>query len=258
MADFTRFDLYAKDFMHSEHVQSMNVEEIGQYFLLLCNAWLIGKDTTLPDDPTFLANLCRGKEVSPKVLKMFPVVQELGRRRNERLYKEWQDAKQRTIDAKKAVDQRAYRPTLGNRQSNVNRSIGEVSEVDQSQIRSVSDQIIPESDRKETASFKNIATHYASFFGIAHSHARKHIEKYQAMCAQYGEQAVLDTFDTWAPQAAWLKEKRDPHGLNIFYPAMVTLISGAELRKSRETKEPPKPKGVQTSTNLKDYPEAQA
>lgn len=101
--DLTRFDFHVVRFMSSETVQEMTAEEVGQFILLLCNAWLLGKDATLPDNPKYLARTARSETVSELVLSKFPILEtEHGpRRRNDILYKEWLAAKDRSESAAK-------------------------------------------------------------------------------------------------------------------------------------------------------------
>lgn len=92
--DFQRFDFHAKRFYFSESARVMTAEEVGQYLLLLVEAWMGSKDASLPDNPVLLARYARVQVVSEKVLAMFPVVEtEHGpRRQNETLFGEWQAA----------------------------------------------------------------------------------------------------------------------------------------------------------------------
>ena len=101
--DFTRFDFHAKKFYFSENVREMSAEEVGQYILLMVEAWMSGKETSLPDNPKLLARMARVDQVSENVLAMFPIVQtEHGnRRRNDTLYSEWTAAVERTEDARR-------------------------------------------------------------------------------------------------------------------------------------------------------------
>ena len=89
--DLTRFDFHAKRFYFSESVRAMSAEEVGQYLLLLIEAWMGGKDTTLPKDSVYLAQLARVKEVSPHVMNQFHLVEtQWGQRyQNETLFEEW-------------------------------------------------------------------------------------------------------------------------------------------------------------------------
>ena len=73
--DLTRFDFHAKRIYFSESVRAMSAEEVGQYLLLLIEAWMGGKDTTLPKDSVYLAQLARVKEVSPHVMNQFHLVE---------------------------------------------------------------------------------------------------------------------------------------------------------------------------------------
>lgn len=50
------FQFYPGDFLADPKVQAMRAEEVGAYLLLLCAEWL---DGPLPDDPGFLARVCR-------------------------------------------------------------------------------------------------------------------------------------------------------------------------------------------------------
>jgi uncharacterized protein YdaU (DUF1376 family) len=107
-ADFTRFDFHAKRFYFSDNVRVMSAEEVGQYILLMVEAWMGGKDASLPDNPKMLARMARVDTVSDAVLAMFPVVKtEHGpRRRNETLFKEWTEAVARSENARKSVNNR--------------------------------------------------------------------------------------------------------------------------------------------------------
>lgn len=102
MPDFTRFDFHVVRFMYSETVKQMSAEEVGQYILLLCDAWIMGKEVTLPNDHKYLARVARVDKVSPLVLSKFEKVEmECGTRlRNPALYKEWQATMKRSESAR--------------------------------------------------------------------------------------------------------------------------------------------------------------
>ncbi len=89
----TRFDFDAADFLASEDVAAMTAAEVGQYVLLLCAAWLGGKDATLPNDHRTLARLARATtgRVSPVVMRKF-ISTGRGRLGNLRLSAEWKAA----------------------------------------------------------------------------------------------------------------------------------------------------------------------
>ena len=102
MADLTRFDFHAMRWLNSESIEDMSASEVGQYILLLCKAWCIGKDATLPADKKKLAIYAKVRQVSAKVLQHFPVITtETGekRRRNAVLFQEWQEAVGRHLAA---------------------------------------------------------------------------------------------------------------------------------------------------------------
>jgi hypothetical protein len=92
----TRFDFDVYDFMGSEDVAVMDAETGGQYLFLLCQAWMIGKDCTLPGDEVALVKLSRSTtgNVHPVVLKKFRKTDD-GRLVNDRLLIEWRNANER-------------------------------------------------------------------------------------------------------------------------------------------------------------------
>lgn len=100
-ADLTRFDFHVNRFLDSEDVQQMTAEEVGQYILLLCQAWKLHKDATLPNDERYLKRVARVEKVSPIVRKKFSIVTveidgvKEHRLRNKRLYDEWLKAMNR-------------------------------------------------------------------------------------------------------------------------------------------------------------------
>lgn len=102
MPDFTRFDFHVVRFLYSETVKRMTAEEVGQYILLLCEAWILGKEATLPDDPKYLARVARVEKVSPLVLSRFKKIKmDCGSRlQNEPLHKEWLATIKRSESAK--------------------------------------------------------------------------------------------------------------------------------------------------------------
>jgi uncharacterized protein YdaU (DUF1376 family) len=88
----TRFDFDVADFLASEDVAAMTAAEVGQYILLLCAAWIGGKDATLPNEPRTLAKLARApREVSAKVMRKFCPTSD-NRLHNPRLTLEWKAA----------------------------------------------------------------------------------------------------------------------------------------------------------------------
>jgi uncharacterized protein YdaU (DUF1376 family) len=116
----TRFDFDVVDFLGSPDVASMPATDVGQYVLLLCHAWIGGKNATLPNDDKMLAKLARApRGVSPRVLSKFPLTRTAEGvlvRQNLRLTKEWtfacERAQRRHEKAQKAAkmgwEQRAH------------------------------------------------------------------------------------------------------------------------------------------------------
>jgi hypothetical protein len=66
--DLTRFDFHALRFLKSEDVELMTAEEVGQFVLLMCNAWLGGKAASLPNNAALLAKYARCERVSDAVM----------------------------------------------------------------------------------------------------------------------------------------------------------------------------------------------
>jgi len=86
--DWMKFNVY--DFAHSEDVQMMTAEEVGQYVLLLIAAWTLGKECTIPNEPRFLDRTARGP-VSAAVLARFK--EKDGRLFNEAQVEVWHEGK---------------------------------------------------------------------------------------------------------------------------------------------------------------------
>jgi len=223
----------------------MTNEEVGQYILLLSEAWLSNKDASLPDVPEVLARKARCRKVSDKVLAMFPVVQTPwgSRRQNETLYAEWRSTLER-LDLAKEYGRRggeakkaSSRDALGSLQepSRVPLPITKPDQTDSSQTNPVSE--TDSQNERGQGTFKHIAIQYSSFFGIHHSKGKKHLERYYTACQKYGEDMVLEYFKRWAQTAGWLKEKRDTNGLNFFWRPLEEMIEGDQIRIARETEQ---------------------
>jgi uncharacterized protein YdaU (DUF1376 family) len=94
--DLTRFDFRALRFLKSEDVEIMTAEEVGQFVLLMCHAWLGGKDASLPNNPTLLAKYARCERVSDAVMREWNEG-PAGRLYNETLSEEWDAAVSRSV-----------------------------------------------------------------------------------------------------------------------------------------------------------------
>jgi uncharacterized protein YdaU (DUF1376 family) len=245
MADLTRFDFHALRFNKSEQVQGMSASEVGQYILLLVEAWLIGKDASLPDDPQLLARLARVDKVSDRVLNQFPIVStEFGQRRqNPTLYSEWAIAKERT-----ALASRNGKLGSASRWPTDSQPITTLSSSDshpKNNFIAQTNPIQPNPDQPThtkpnefsgACEFKTIRIRYRAEFGKNQSDSKSCKEEYQKACSKYGEDIVLKYFDEWAPTSkSWIREGyHGNNGLQFFYRKLDEMVEGDELRVARE------------------------
>lgn len=255
MADLTRFDFHALRFTQSDSISEMSNEEIGQYILLLCEAWLGQKDASLPDNPEVLARKARCECVSEKVLAQFPLVETAwgSRLQNGTLFAEWTKTQER-LDIAKESGRRggeakaASRDTLGTLQAPFRSPRGipkppsrdtlPKTRPDQTKpTQSESNQTSFENESFGQPVFKTIATRYSSYFTVHHSHTKIHKERYYEACRKYGETRVLEFFDVWAKTNSWRKNSMDSNGLNFFWRPLEEMAEGDELRVARETEE---------------------
>lgn len=94
------FPFYANDFLSSSKVALLTTEEIGAYVLLLCHAWQ-DPQCSLPDNDEDLAKLGRIKGDMTTLRACFRVKKH--RLINERLYKEWENVKEKSELAKRSI-----------------------------------------------------------------------------------------------------------------------------------------------------------
>jgi uncharacterized protein YdaU (DUF1376 family) len=251
VADLTRFDFHALRFTQSDSISEMSNEEIGQYILLLCEAWLSQKGS-LPDNSEVLARKARCKQVSEKVLAQFPLVETAWgpRRQNETLYAEWVKTNERMDIAKESgrkggEAKAASRDTLGTLQAPYRPPKGIPKPPSRDTLpktrpdQTDSNQTVPDQTSFENESFgqplfKNIATRYSSYFVVHHSHTKIHKDRYYTACQKYGENRVLSFFDIWAKTNSWRKDSMDSNGLNFFWRPLEEMAEGDELRVARE------------------------
>ena len=232
MADLTRFDFNAHNFLQSETVEVMTDAEIGQYIMLLAKAWTLAKAASLPDDLDLLAKWSHCRKVSDKVLFKFPVVDtEFGpRRRNEVLYKEWLKALDRTNIAVEsgrvgaATRWAAHRDPIG-------------LEIAQTKPN----QAVPnQSNQSNGASdFKNLKVRYRRAFGARLSGSKNTRQKYNEVCQRFSEETVLEMFEHWAEGASWIKDlaaqgKLYSDGMNKFYDQLPELIEEESTWKKEQ------------------------
>jgi len=239
--ELIKFDFNALRFTQSDSIAAMTNEEIGQYILLLAEAWLSGKDATLPDNLEVLARKARCRKVADRVLAQFPVVKTpLGdRRQNETLYNEWRAANERIELAKEygrrggEAKREAFRVPTGGLDSKSSNPLPYSVPNRTRPYHTEPYQTNSDTDSGQ-CSFKNIAIQYSSFFGGHHSKGKKHIERYQQACSKYGEDKVLEYFKRWAEGSGWLRDRRDPNGLNFFWKPLDEMAEGDTLREERE------------------------
>jgi uncharacterized protein YdaU (DUF1376 family) len=242
MADLTRFDFHVVRFMNSYDVEVMTAEEVGQYLLLLCKAWLLAKGTSLPNDLAYLAKIARVSEVSDRVLGKFPIVEtEWGEmRRNQTLYEEWLAVEERTD---KALEKLANRG--GKWAETASKKI-------QQKYCSITP-VIPIPTRPDP--YQPVPTQPSDWdlFRKRHSHllgkkanSTKFREKYEAACNKYGEDVIFTCFNEWADAARdWLKRERIEHPLYAFFKNLDSLAED-EIANRQGKREEEQKKSLET------------
>ena len=220
--DLTRFDFHVLRFMKSLDVMAMTDAEVGQYILLLSESWLIGDDCTLPDNVDLLARLARTEEVSPLVLKKFPVTDTKWghRRRNTILYAEWLNTLKRSDDGRKAVQSRPDRSTEFVRPYN-DRTTNDVATMVPKPSQANSNQAEP---NQESHDIHTITRKYRAAIGKSHSRSKFFAEKYETACRQFGEDAVIAEFEDWAESNKWRKDSLGNSGLRFFFSDLPEMI----------------------------------
>jgi hypothetical protein len=225
VANPTRFDFHVVDFMNSEDVERMTSDEVGQYILLLCKSWLIGKDTTLPDDPEYLAKQARCKKVSSLVMKKFPLMEtaEGPRRRNEILYGEWLLAKDRQTSASERGRKTRSSPIPFH--SNSYQSIPD-------QTKS---SIIFTSGSFDSGNWKTIKARWWACFKKQLQNSKQNKEQYSTACSQYGEDEILKYLEVWAEQNSWVSSHpKGGNRLYVFLQAVPEMMEGDQIRDARD------------------------
>lgn len=103
------------------------------------------------------------------------------------------------------------------------------------------DNIVPRLDRirldkiSKEADFRNLAVRYRRAFHVNLSHGNIQKEQYAKNCQEFGEDAVLEQFDSWAPENLWIKERKHTNGLRQFYDALPAMIeAGAAIAEDKQ------------------------
>jgi uncharacterized protein YdaU (DUF1376 family) len=245
-AELTRFDFHVNKFLHSDDVESMTAEEVGQYILLLCHSF-VKDEASLPDDPAVLARYARVKKVSDLVMKKFPLVDMEGtpRRRNGPLYKEYLRAKSRSESGRSSVAERWEKESITNVIPTYNERINE-SKSDLYTHTNPS-QTIPNQSTHTTpvgsspGTWKTLAIRFRGVIGKFISSTKTNKQKYSEFCNQYGEDRILSAFDDWAGQnKSWLAEKGD--ALFFFWKELPDLIEAVSFEQEKQEPEIPEEK----------------
>ena len=251
MANPTRFDFHVVDFMNSEDVERMSSDEVGQYVLLLCKSWLIGKDTTLPDDPEYLAKQARCRKVSSLVMKKFPLVEtaEGPRRRNEILFGEWLLAKDRQNSASERGRKGNETRYSENNSDNNREEVATEQAVPRSSpipfhsnpLRSVptqSSNLNLVGGSFGQGNYKTISARWWSCFRKQLQKSKQNREQYATACSQYNEDVLLEYLEVWAKENTWVSaHPKGGNRLYVFLQALPEMIEGDSLRVAREQEE---------------------
>lgn len=257
--ELTRMDFHVSRFMNSEDVREMTACEVGQYCLLLFEAWMIGKDCTLPEEEGKVARYARVETVAPGVLAKFPVVEteEYGpRRRNDVQFEIWGQAKARSEAGRQAAD--ASWAVRRQKQADSGATSGATAVASGSvllrsthtkPIQTGTEQTNPEhtiaperasvplNPQPNTGSdWSTLAVKHKRFFGKQASSTLK--AQYGTACAKYGEDVVLECFNDWAPDALdWVKANDVKQPLFAFFkklPDMAETVVGAREADAAE------------------------
>jgi uncharacterized protein YdaU (DUF1376 family) len=261
MADLTRFDFHVTRFLYSEDVQLMSAEEVGQYILLICHAWMAGKNASLPNNPSLLAKYARSEKVSPLVMSKWE--ESDGRLYNRGLSREWKEANTRCLVA--SENGRLGGLAKSEAKSNAARENGRLggrpteTQAKPNTTQSISDHIRstqsyqPNQTRfaggeYEEGNFKFISTHYRAAFKKDLARTKQNHEEYAAACNTYGEDVVLEKFDEWAEDNQWIaSHPKGGNRLFVFLQALPAIIEGDKLAESRKPQE--------TVYQIKDVPD---
>ena len=97
MAEFPWFPCYPSDWLSSQTVQLLTLEQEGAFFRLLCYAWL-NDACALPSKPQAMLKLCKGiseEDLKPVLAAFPPHPTKADHVHNPRLYKEWLACRER-------------------------------------------------------------------------------------------------------------------------------------------------------------------
>lgn len=109
-------------------------------------------------------------------------------------------------------------------------------------------------EKRSDCDFKNLSVRYRKAFHVTLSHGEIQKKSYSDACSQFGEETVLEKFESWAPENMWIKERRHTNGLRQFYDSLPGIIEAdtaiqAEDDQKKQTEEKAK---EQTQTLLEE------
>ncbi len=226
----------------------MSAEEVGQYILLICHAWMAGKDASLPNNPALLAKYARTEKVSDLVMsKWKPKEPKLdGRLYNVGLSREWAASINRYDEAR----ENGIKGGLSRSEAKINaarengRLGGRPRKEEPNRTQSISDQIIPNhiipnqtsfpGGSFENGNFKFISTHYRAAFRKDLARTKQNHEEYASACNTYGEDIILEKFDEWAKDNQWIaSHPKGGNRLFVFLQSLPVIIEGDKLAQER-------------------------
>lgn len=217
------FKFYPSDFLNSPVVMMMTPAARGCYITLLGRCWLNAKNGGgIPSKTDYILSVCNcsAKEwdsVKDTVLSRFE--EKNGQLFNLRLMEEIVEV-QDLSDTKRENAQSGWETRrLASALHPQNGCTNSASYIDREEKREEL-----ETDKNESKGFKTIAIRYRSLIGKPHSKAKYFKDQYSRLAAEYGEQAILNEFETWAADNQWRADKLGNTGLRWFFNDLPAAI----------------------------------
>jgi uncharacterized protein YdaU (DUF1376 family) len=239
--------------MNSYDVEVMTAEEVGQYLLLLCKAWLLAKETCLPNDPTYLARIARTDLVSERVLAKFPIVETQwgSMRRNDTLYEEWMAAEARSDSGRVRVAARGgkWAETANQKQpekysGNTTVSPPVLRENIPIPTRTIPNQ--PEPNQEDFGDWELFRKRHSHLLGKK-ADSKLFQRKYEDSCRKFGPDVVWTCFEEWSEDVRdWVRREKVKHPLYAFFKNIESLADD-EIANRESSAEEEKEKAIQIS-----------
>lgn len=249
MPDLTRFDFHVVRFMNSYDVEVMTAEEVGQFLLLLCKAWLLAKETCLPNDPAYLARIARAERVSERVLAKFPIVEtQWGEmRRNETLYEEWMAAEARSDSGRVRVAARGGKwAETANQKYSSNTTVSSPVLRENIPIPNRTNPNQPVPNQEDFGDWELFRKRHSHLLGKK-ADSKLFQGKYDDFCAKYGGDVVWTCFEEWAADARdWVRREKVKHPLYGFFKQLDSLADD-EIASRESSAEQEQEKAIQVS-----------